>query len=181
MIWYFYDIVYYHRNFQKELFPKVLMILSNTHKNSFMKSFYFNYTESWIYFIIYWELISLGVWQLKYWSFSELCSSTVCFPQINTNSYRSGSGVWIVPLQPGDDEKRSKTISLKQCATNSDFLRCRQQFDGVETAASASKRSVIWNLEGSQTGKWSVPAPKPFNCPNFICDSTHAPFQRCLF
>lgn len=33
------------------------------------------------------------------------------------------------------------TISPQQCATNSDFLRGRQQFDGVEIAP--SKRSVI--------------------------------------
>lgn len=136
--------------------------------------------NSWIDSTIYWELISLGIWHLKYWSFSELCSSTVSLPEINTQPYRSR--VSMVPLQPGDQfDERSKAIGLKQCATNADFLRGRQEFDGVETAPSTSKRSVIWNLEGSQTGKWTVPPPNRFNCLNFICDSTHAFFFLCLF
>lgn len=62
----------------------------------------------------------------------------------------------MVPLQPGDQfDERSKAIGLKQCATNADFLRGRQEFDGVETAKEVSFE--IWR--GAKLGNGLSPLP----------------------
>lgn len=64
----------------------------------------------------------------------------VSLPQINAHSRRRG--VAMKPLQPGEDDKWPKTISLKQCATDWDFLRGRQPSDGVEIVPCASKSLI---------------------------------------
>lgn len=88
-------------------------------------------------------------------------------PASTLSGTEAGCGRW------GDAEKRPKTISLEQCATNSGTQRQTTVWWELHGVPVQEVTFETWRAAKLVNGVPPPHTPTPFNCLNFICDSTH--------